>query len=159
GFLERLRKAHQRMRTAGPLPATAKDPRGDPRIIWVPYSRFRPSLRMRSGSHPLPPAPVTDELWPPQLPLFRTIQGWPKDLRVPPCSAGGAGKRAARVLMAGIKRREFITLIGGAAAAWPLAARAQQPEQMRRIGVLMGWPESDPEARSERGAFVKELQK
>src|SRR5215813_4986570 len=61
--------------------------------------------------------------------------------------------------MAGIKRREFITLIGGAAAAWPLAARAQQPEQMRRIGVLMGWPESDPEARSERGAFVKELQK
>src|SRR5262244_2943782 len=58
-----------------------------------------------------------------------------------------------------MRRREFITLLGGGAAAWPLAARAQQPEQMRRIGVLMGWPESDPEARSERGAFVKELQK
>jgi putative tryptophan/tyrosine transport system substrate-binding protein len=58
-----------------------------------------------------------------------------------------------------MRRRELITLLGGAAAAWPLVTRAQQQERTRRIGVLMGWPESDPEARSERAAFVEELQK
>ncbi len=57
-----------------------------------------------------------------------------------------------------MKRREFITLLGGA-AAWPLTAQAQQPEPMRRIGVLMGFPESDSQAQSYIAAFRDGLQK
>jgi len=56
-----------------------------------------------------------------------------------------------------IKRREFITLSVGAVAAWPLAARAQQGERMRRIGLLQGLAESDPEAQSRTAAFRQAL--
>ena len=57
-----------------------------------------------------------------------------------------------------VKRREFITLLGGAAAAWPLAARAQQqPERMRRIGFWVGEPETDPNAQRRVTAFKQGL--
>jgi putative tryptophan/tyrosine transport system substrate-binding protein len=58
-----------------------------------------------------------------------------------------------------MKRREFITLLGGAAAAWSGAAGAQQGERVRRIGVLMAYAESNLEGQANVAAFREGLQK
>src|SRR6476620_5033119 len=59
--------------------------------------------------------------------------------------------------MPGMRRRDFVALLGGAAAAWPLAAHGQQAERMRRIGVLMGVASDEPESQARIAAFLQGL--
>ncbi|HZR89159.1 MAG TPA: ABC transporter substrate-binding protein, partial [Bradyrhizobium sp.] len=66
-------------------------------------------------------------------------------------------KRASLPLRTHIKRRDVIALIGGAAASWPLAARAQQSERMRRIGILLPATADDAEMQARVGAFLQAL--
>ena len=57
-----------------------------------------------------------------------------------------------------MRRREFIVLLGGAAATWPMVARAQQPERVRRIGVLSGLAANHPDTQALKAAFLQGLQ-
>src|SRR5436305_8324373 len=60
---------------------------------------------------------------------------------------------------AGVRRRDFLGVLGSAAAAWPLTARAQQSDQVRRVGMLIGYAENDPETQARLAAFRQGLER
>src|SRR5215831_17781746 len=76
-----------------------------------------------------------------------------------PCILHGLDPQAEGHMASFIGRRRFLATLGGSAVAWPLAARAQQPERMRRVGVLMAPSDSDPEAQRWMSALRDGLEK
>jgi hypothetical protein len=120
-------------------------PRGEERLVAndqrvdMVFDSFGPGLTQADKDGSKPAAQRTPD--------------WPSPIRY----AGPILARGGDMKFGQLERREFITLIGGV-AAWPLGARAQQPDRVRRIGALIGLLESDPEGQARLGAFRKGLQ-
>src|SRR5262249_3789820 len=85
------------------------------------------------------------------------VTDWPMETWYPPSIASMTPNRRGH-MASYIQRRKVLATLGGAAAAWPLAARAQQSDRMRRIAVLMNNAEDDPEGQARAAAFQQGLQ-